>query len=179
MKNNFQKYLIIFFLIHWQENAATFRLSDFCMKTLTLQCEHTYNVTCGRDHCSMNEEACKSFLKLNGIVSRISVEQLLDDKTRKYQKLFKKIKECPILPNLCMNGVNCLQKQLYPMRNGKINILLDVECPCSGKHGHKCENKSYCGINNEACEELSLISNEVVPKIQKCGNDNKIIYKKL
>lgn len=175
--NRVEKILIVLFMTHWQMYLTSgFRLNDLCLKTLTSQCEHSHNMTCGKDHCAAHETSCKSFLKLNGVLSRISVEQLLDDQTRKYQKLFKRIKECPIMPHVCTNGVNCLQKQSYPMRNGKIKILIDIECPCAGKYPVKCE-KSYCATSQEACEEISLVNSDYLAKIQKCGNDNRILYK--
>ena len=177
MKQKIEKYFLFLFIIHLQQyHANSLRLNELCIKSVTTQCDDLYGYTCGRDYCAVDEATCKTFLKFKSALSRITVEQLLDDQIRKFQRFIKKIKECQILPNICSNGSHCYQKQFYPMRNGRISILLDISCPCIGKYNYNCD-KLHCATHMKACEELSLVNANYSSRIQKCGNDNKIILK--
>jgi hypothetical protein len=88
---------------------------------------------------------------------------------------------------MCKSGQNCFHKEeirtkfnLFSKNSYKKYSLIKTDCQCDGIHTYHC-GKSYCSVNNHACESSNLTTiiqnNYKQSLIKECDNDLVIIEK--
>ena len=167
------KYLIIIvYCVLIQSDSSSSRgltNHDFCIKQSS-ECSGNFSYECKPDKCSVDKSACVYFnsiaFVLNSYRSKASYA-----KDRKQFDAFKSlITKCPVIIYEWKSTDFCLNKQ----KNCKtldvdiitgIKTVKTVDCPCCGKHAHKC-GENMCSVDKIACDHHQRNASKMASKLR-------------
>ena len=174
--------VVIFLLLIPLESLKT---ADLCLKTKEnkqnpFKCKGKFNYECNKEYCSVDEDACNDFTKLNIFLDTIKSVST----KRKIMKTMNTIKVCANRPNewkqtdICLNTFNCYERKslIHLLGKASANFIRHVTCPCNGNYKYKCR-KQYCALNEETCDGfnsyLEDFNNDDVQSIRlySCGKE--------
>jgi hypothetical protein len=82
------------------------------------------------------------------------------------------------LNDVCVKNTDCYQKQIVPMRSGRVEFLKKIDCKCN-KNQYVCLN-SYCALNKLTCINFSKYYVNQKSVLKKCSpKKNEIVGKKV
>jgi hypothetical protein len=103
---------------------------------------------------------------------------------RKYDLLMKSFKNCSEVSlelnsnDICVKNTDCYQKQIVPMRSGKVEFLKKIDCKCNKKQ-YVCLN-NYCALNKQTCINFAKYFMNQSSDLKKCSpKKNEIVGKKV
>lgn len=148
-----------------------------------VKCEGKFHYQCANNKCTIDQITCEHLNKISFSLRSFRNLRMYQTQLSKYQDFVKHIKNCPSIEHkwlpidLCLNGKNCFFKQVLRLKSGKINVIKETECPCSGDYTYHC-GYDYCAVNKMGCEKFKSIKNEstsLLIDIKRCNNDNAVI----
>lgn len=152
-------------------SSSSIRSNNFC-KLADRQCSqrsfpHIYQ--CGPVICTKSQTECKEYKSIENKIrpkglTAFGREYYSDMNFRRFQG---KIKNCSQIQyhwqssDICIPGINCLQRKLN-MLGSNIFIQFKIEnCPCPTTKPYVCgEQRNLCSLNREACDSFSDTANK-------------------
>ena len=97
-----------------------------------------------------------------------------DQSIQTYQKFMRNVRKCsdvirkPSLTNdICLNGIECIQEQIIPMRSGNVNLKKAIACQCpTQKYKFNC-SQMYCTTDKYSCDHLMKLKKK---QVKSCNN---------
>lgn len=148
-----------------------------------VKCSGKYAYQCNPSKCTLSKKSCDTLKEISFSMRSFRNLRMYQTQLGKYQDFIKRIKKCPSAEkklhpdDLCINGDNCFFKQTLRLKNAKINVIKEAECPCRANHTFHCA-KNFCSTHKTSCSlftnslQLNLIK---VEDLKPCYNDNTLL----
>ena len=131
-----------------------------CQESL---CDNNFRYECGSDHCTITQEACEDYRRLNLFLNlfKRDLSYLYDDHIQKFKEFLTHIHHCPKLTfewkaeNVCSKATTCFHKKRMPFRAGYIYLIKQRPCQCPKEYSFDC-SKSHCSKDKIGCDLMQL-----------------------
>jgi hypothetical protein len=162
------KIFVFILLILNISNHLALKKSDLCITKS--DCNEKNSFKCYDNICAKTRKSCNDFETLMIYTKNSGSLKVYNN----MQLFLATIKSCVRKSNdawktsdVCLKEDTCFAKEYTPFLKAEFKLTLisnPDECKCGNRHSVLCNDKKYCGINQEACNGLKSSDT-----IQKCS----------